>query len=332
MVPRRPESTTRPATWATSRIRRGASGNSGLVPTAQPGIFAFGTRAHYYLELDLFPDADPDVVLDALRALREPPVTAGGANMVIGFGPELWRRLASRDVPSDLRAFDEIAGPTGRRAPATQHDLWLWFHGTNHDVVLDMARAAAAALAPAACLAAEQPGFVYQDSRDMTGFIDGTENPPIWEAHLAALVPDGQPGAGGSHVLVMKWVHDLGSFHALAQEEQEAVIGRTKPDSVELGDDVRPATAHISRTVIQGDDGEELEIFRRSTPFGTVDEQGLYFVAFSREQARVREMLARMFGTSGDGGHDRLTEFSTPVSGAFYFAPSLDALLGVFSG
>lgn len=302
------------------------------MPTAQPGIFAFGTRSHYYLEFDLVPDADPGMVLDALRALREPPVTAGGANIVIGLGPDLWRRLAPHDSPDDLRDFDEVAGPSGHRAPATPHDIWLWFHGTGHDLVLDMARAAAVALAPAATLAAEQPGFVYQDSRDMTGFVDGTENPPVWEAHLAALVPDGAPGAGGSHVLAMRWVHDLGRFHALSEDEQERVIGRTKPDSVDLGDDVRPASAHISRTVIEDAEGEELEILRRSTPFGSVAEQGLYFVAFSTGQARVREMLSRMFGTSGDGTHDRLVEFSTPVSGAFYFAPSLDALYGVFAG
>ncbi len=37
-------------------------------------------------------------------------------------------------------------------------------------------------------------------------------------------------------------------------------------------------------------------------------------------------MLSRMFGESGDGLHDRLTEFSRPVTGAYYFAPSYNAL------
>jgi putative iron-dependent peroxidase len=126
--------------------------------------------------------------------------------------------------------------------------------------------------------------------------------------------------------MTMKWVHDLGKFHALEAEEQEGVIGRTKPDSEELDDDVKPPTAHIARVVIEDDDGEEREIYRRSTPFGTVQEQGLNFVGFTNDPSLIDEMLGRMFGTSGDGVHDRVTEFSTPVRGAFYFVPCLDDL------
>jgi putative iron-dependent peroxidase len=61
-------------------------------------------------------------------------------------------------------------------------------------------------------------------------------------------------------------------------------------------------------------------------PYGTVAEHGLYFVAFSADRTRYEQMLARMFGTIGDGHHDRLIEFSRPVSGAFYFAPPLNLL------
>jgi putative iron-dependent peroxidase len=167
---------------------------------------------------------------------------------------------------------------------------------------------------------------VYRDSRDLTGFVDGTENPPVEEAHDVAIVPSGQKGAGGSHVVAMRWVHDLTSFHALTRAEQEGTIGRTKPDSVELDD--KPATAHISRVVIE-EDGEELEIYRRSVPYGRVAELGLYFIAFSADPSRYHKMLARMFGTTSDGVHDRLTDFTRPVSGSFYFAPSLDALDGI---
>ena len=110
----------------------------------------------------------------------------------------------------------------------------------------------------------------------------------------------------------------------LSLEEQEAVIGRTKPDSVELDDDVKRNTAHISRMVIE-EDGEELEIYRRSVPYGTVTEHGLHFVAFSAEPQRFTKMLHRMFGTD-DGVRDRLTAFSTPISGAYWFVPSLEAL------
>jgi len=264
-------------------------------------------------------------VLAVLRGLREPSVTAGGSNIVVGFGPALWRRLRPADAPAQLADFEAIEGD-GRRAPATQHDLWVWTHGTGEDVELDVARAVVVALDPGFELAAEQPCFVYRDSRDLTGFIDGTENPPVEEAFDVALVPDGEPGAGGAFVLAQKWVHDLAGFHAQSQPEQEGAIGRTKPDSVELDD--KPETAHIARVVIE-EDGEELELYRRSTPYGRVGELGLYFLAFSADPSRFTKMLRRMFGVSGDGLHDHLTDFTRPVSGAHYFAPSLDALDGI---
>ena len=123
----------------------------------------------------------------------------------------------------------------------------------------------------------------------------------------------------------MRWIHDLDAFHRLSQREQEAVFGRTKRDSVELSDTEKPPTAHIARVEVTVD-GEELEIFRRSVPYGTVEEHGLYFVAFSADPARFDVMLSRMFGLAGDGVRDRLLDFSRPVSGAYYFAPSLNML------
>jgi putative iron-dependent peroxidase len=291
------------------------------VTTPQPGIFAQGTRSQYHLEFDLRPGVEPGAVADAVGRLREPLVTSGGTNMVVGFRADLWRKIAPDDAPPDAHDFAGIEGD-GRRAPATPHDVWVWLHGTGPDVLLDNARAVTAALAPVAELSQEEPCFVYLDSRDLTGFIDGTENPPVDEAPEVAIVADGQPGEGGSHVITMKWVHDLISFHGLSLQDQEAVIGRTKPDSQERDD--KPDTAHISRVVIE-EDGEELEIYRRSTPYGRVKEHGLYFVAFSVDPTRFEKMLARMFGTA-DGTHDHLTDFTKPVSGAFYFAPSLDAL------
>jgi len=151
-------------------------------------------------------------------------------------------------------------------------------------------------LAPIAHLVRAQPAFVYRDGRDITGFVDGAEKPPADEAPEVALVPDGEVGTAGSYVIVMRWVHDLDTFSALPVAEQEAVIGRTKDLSIDLGE-AKPPTAHIARVVIE-EDGEELEIYRRSTPFGDVASQGLYFVAFSAYPSRFTKMLAAMFGTT----------------------------------
>jgi putative iron-dependent peroxidase len=299
-------------------------------PSPQPGIFAVGTRSHHHLELDLELDRADAATIDAVRGGVGRVLDAVGmlpVNVVVGFGERCWRDLAPIGaVPDDLADFVDLVGRDGHRAPATQHDLWVWVHGAGSDTVLDGVTAVLAALDGVARLAEDVPCFVYHDSRDLTGFVDGTANPPIGEAPSAACIPAGSAGAGGSHVLTQRWVHDLAGFGALPVEEQERVFGRTKADSVALPADVRPADAHVSLAEIVDAAGEERPIYRRSTPFGTGAEQGLYFVAFSTERDRFDEMLARMYGTGGRELRDRLLDWSTPVTGACYFAPGADVL------
>jgi putative iron-dependent peroxidase len=296
-------------------------------PFALPqfGIFAQGTHAHHFLEFDLKPGVEPALAVSAFRGLGTPDVSAGGVNLVLAFGAAMWRAVAPAKGPAGLAHFEPVAGSDGHAAPATQHDAWLWISSAEPGVTWESARAAALAVEHAALLAAEQQGFTYRGGRDITGFVDGTANPQVRRAADVAIIPPGRPGAGGSHVLAMRWVHDLVAFNRLTVGEQERVIGRTKADSVELSASGKPPTAHISRvqTTVAG---KELEIFRRSVPYGTAAEHGLYFVAFSADRSRYDRMLARMFGNAPDAVRDRLTDFSRPVSGAYYFAPSLNAL------
>jgi putative iron-dependent peroxidase len=301
------------------RIRR-------TVTVPQFGIFAQGTNAHAFLEWDLRAGIDLGEAARVIGRLRGPTVAAGGVNLVIAFGADLWHVLAPRDAPADLARFEPVGRLGGHHAPATQHDLWLWINGSSQDVVFEHTRAAALAIDTVASLANESDGFVHRDSRDLTGFLDGTANPSLLEAPTAALVADGRPGAGGSHVLTMRWVHDLVAFGALPVEEQEGIVGRRKPDSVELDEESKPATAHIARVEIEDEAEVERPIYRRSVPYGNVAEHGLYFVGFSADRTRFDVMLSRMFGTSDDGLRDRLTDFSRPVSGAYYFAPPLNLL------
>jgi putative iron-dependent peroxidase len=291
----------------------------------QFGIFAQGTHAHHFLEFDLKQGVKPRDAVAAFRRLRTPDVSAGGVNLVVAFGSETWRGLAPSMVPDDLAPFQPIDGKDDQRAPATQHDAWLWISGAEPDVTWQSAHAAMLAVADAADVATEQEAFTYLGGRDITGFIDGTANPQIRRAADVALIPPGHAGEGGSHVLTMRWVHDLLAFNQLSVTEQQRVFGRTKADSVELSDAEKPPTAHIARVEIT-EAGEELEIFRRSVPYGSAEEHGLYFVAFSAKRSRYDTMLAHMFGTAADGLRDHLTDFSRPVTGGYYFAPSLNAL------
>ena len=283
--------------------------------TPQPGIFAVGTRTHHHLEFDC--QGEPAEVMAAIRRIREAATTIVGVNVVVGFGARQWEAVAS-STPVDLKAFETIEGADGYVIPATQYDLWLWLHSSGPDAVFNVARIAAIELGDLATVAHEQASFTYQTSQDLTGFEDGTENPPLDEAVDAVSIE----GDGGSIVLLQKWVHDLDGFEALELADRESVIGRTLVGSVEL--DPSPENSHVGRVVIE-EDGDELQVFRRSTAFGGVQEHGLMFLAFSADRARLQRMLERMAGAE-DGMRDRLTEFSTPVRSAWYYAPPLELL------
>ena len=292
---------------------------------AQSGIFALGTGSHSYMEFDLLAGGEPLALVQAIANLREPSTTTGGVNLVAGFRPSLWRQVAPQDIPADVSDFDQpVRGVDGYSMPATQHDLFLWAAGHAYDKVFDVTREAVKALASVATIVSEVAGWTYKENRDLTGFIDGTENPSLLEAPEVALIPPQSPGAGGSIVLIQKWLHDAAAFEALPVEAQEKVIGRTKDTSIELDEEVRGPTSHVPRNVIV-EDGEEQHIFRRNTPFGNATEHGTMFIGFSRDQHRLARMLARMAGAE-DGIRDALTLFTTAVSGAYYFVPSVESL------
>ncbi|MBZ0253447.1 MAG: Dyp-type peroxidase, partial [Candidatus Methylomirabilis sp.] len=211
-------------------------------------------------------------------------------------------------------------------APATGGDLLLHIHSNRPDLNFELAMRARRALGPAARVLDEVHGFRYLDARDLTGFIDGTENPKGAERAEVALVgKEDAAFAGGSFVIAQRYVHDLAKFGKASLAEQEGTIGRRKKDSVELSDKKKPASAHIARVVIE-EDGEELEIVRHSFPYGTTSEHGLFFIAYNKTLDTFEKMLRRMFGVSGDGLHDRLMDFTRAVSGGFFFAPSLETL------
>lgn len=202
----------------------------GGMSTAQGGIFALGTASHAYLEFDAAIGKEEELVT-AVASLREPRTTMGGVNLVAGFRPQLWPE------PVPVAGFDaDIVGAEGFTMPATQHDAVLWLSGSAYDVIFDTARAAIAVLAPLASVAEETSSWPYQHDRDLTGFIDGSENPTLIEAPAVAVIPDGKPGAGGTILLLQKWAHDAAAWESLPVAQQEDVIGRTKDASVELDD------------------------------------------------------------------------------------------------
>lgn len=306
----------------------------------QPGIFALGDPDHCFVELDLRAgggggggveagdggvetggEAGAAGLVAALASLSGPATTIAGVNFVVGFRPELWREVAgSGSLPpgvAEVRSFTPIEGPE-LTMPATQHDAWFWVSGGSRDAVFDNTVRVLDAVAPMATVGSELGGWLYQHTRDLTGFIDGTENPSMIEAPSVAVADD-----GSSVLLYQKWEH-LASWRSLSDGEQERVIGRTKADSVQLDDDVMPEDSHVSRNVVE-EDGEELAIYRRNVAYGGPTDHGTVFVGFCASQHPLDTMLRRMAGAD-DGIRDALTRYTRPLSGAYYVVPAVEAL------
>jgi putative iron-dependent peroxidase len=196
----------------------------------------------------------------------------------------------------------------------------LWLSGIAYDVIFDTARAAINVLSGLALIAEETSSWPYRHDLDLTGFIDGTENPTLTEAPEFVLVPEGSPGAGGAVLLLQKWEHDATAWESLPVIDQEHVMGRRKSDSVELDD--KPADSHVAST----DQDRFGKIFRRNMAYGTVTDHGTMFVGFCRERAPLQTMLESMAGIT-TGTRDALTRYTRPLTGSYYFVPSSTALL-----
>jgi porphyrinogen peroxidase len=286
----------------------------------QTGIFALGTASHAYLEFDLLPSADAASAVALVARLREPRTTIGGVNLVAGFRPELWAAIAPDAAPPGVTGFNEpVTGAEGYVLPATQHDVVIWLSGAAYDVVFDLSRDVFMELAGQATLAHEMVGWPYHHDLDLTGFIDGSENPTLVEATAIALVPAGIPGEGSSILLLQEWEHDAVAWEGLPVELQESVIGRRKRDSVEL--DPKPSTSHVGRT----DQDQFGKIFRRNIAYGTLSRHGTIFVGFSASQKTLATMLGSMVGR-GSGPRDELTRFTRALSGAYYVIPSAERM------
>jgi putative iron-dependent peroxidase len=303
--------------------------------TAQSGILPPASPHARFLLLRL-----RDLSLNALKtALQHLEVTRhrlqtqdpdAALATVVGFGPELWQQLQGRQLSGFSALFSALQPIAGKfTMPAPGGDLLLHVRSERPDFCFEICQLFMASLAGKVEVLEECAGFRYMDGRDLTGFIDGTENPQLPEERAeAALIADGEY-AGGSFVFAQRYVHHLDKWHRLTVDAQEQVIGRSKLESIELDAERMPENSHVSRNVIE-EDGEELAILRHSLPYGDAgSEHGLFFIAYTRDLSIIDRMLARMFGTTEDGSSDRLLNFVTPVGGAYFFAPSESVLHAV---
>jgi len=259
--------------------------------------------------------------------------TEGNLSCAVGFGSTLWDRLLGEPRPRDLHIFREFRAGA-RFAPSTPGDLWLHIRAERTDLCYELAAQIMARISGDVTTVDETHGFRYFDDRDLTGFVDGTENPTGADKLDATIVGDEDPVfAGGSYVMVQKYIHDLPAWHRLTTEAQEAIIGRTKLDDIELEDAVKPPYAHNALTNLV-EDGTEVKILRHNMPFGRVTDgdAGTYFVGYARSLHPLEAMLEAMVVGRPPGNYDRLLDFTRPVSGANFFVPSVQFLASLAAG
>jgi porphyrinogen peroxidase len=250
-----------------------------------------------------------------------------GLSCVAAFGSDAWDKLFGTPRPSELHPFREIQSGQ-RHAVSTPADALFHIRAKKMDLCFELASQIMERIGGAVCAVDETHGFRYFDDRDLLGFVDGTENPRSPAALDAALVGAEDPAfAGGSYVVIQKYLHDMTRWNALSTEEQERIIGRKKLSDIELSDAVKPSSAHSALTTVV-ENGKEVKILRDNMPFGNPGrgEFGTYFIAYCRTPRITEQMLENMFVGRPPGNYDRLLDFSRPVTGSLFFAPSASFL------
>jgi porphyrinogen peroxidase len=288
------------------------------------------TRAAVFLVVTINPSSDDRTVVRSfcadlpalIRAVEFRDLEAG-LSCVMGIGSDAWDRLFGAPRPAELHSFREIrAGP--RHAVSTPGDLLFHIRAKRMDLCFEIATQIMARLGDAVSTVDEVHGFRYFDDRDLLGFVDGTENPSGEAVIDAALIGEEDAAfAGGSYVIVQKYLHDLDGWNALSTEAQERIIGRTKLSDIELDDSIKPTSAHNALTTIT-ENGKEFQIVRDNMPFGRVgtSEFGTYFIGYCRTPRVTEQMIENMFVGRPPGNYDRLLDFSRAVTGSLFFVPS----------
>jgi len=308
-------------------------------PVPQP-VLAPLTRAAIFLVLTIKPERDAFATVRSfcgdlaglIRAVDFRDLEAG-LTCIAAFGSDAWDRLFGSPRPAELHPFREIRSG-GRHAVATPGDLLLHIRAQRMDMCFELATQIMERIGDVVSSADEVQGFRYFEDRDLMGFVDGTENPRGDVAREAVLIGEEDlPFAGGSYVIVQKYLHDMKGWNDLSTEAQERIIGRKKLSDIELDDAVKPTSAHSALTVIV-ENGKELKILRDNMPFGqpSCGEFGTYFIGYSRTPRVTELMLENMFVGRPPGNYDRILDFSTAVTGGLFFAPSVDFLESAAEG
>ncbi len=308
------------------------TGSATTGPNPQPVLSPL-TAAAIFLVVTINPggeDAVRDLLADMAALQRSVGfrLPEGKLACVAGIGSAGWDRLFAGPRPAELHPFRELEGAR-YRAPATAGDLLFHVRANQMDLCFEFITQVMNRLAGWVTVCDEVHGFRYFDERDLIGFVDGTENPVGPAAEAAAIIAGQEPDfAGGSYVIIQKYLHNVAAWNKLTVEEQERVIGRSKLSDIEMPDDDNPSNSHVALNTIIDPDGTQRQILRANMPFGAPSraEFGTYYIAYAASPAVTEQMLVNMYAGNPPGNYDRILDFSTPVTGCLFFVPSADFL------
>jgi len=314
---------------SSQNARVGVTSEQDPAPVPQP-VLAPLTSAAIFLVVCIKPDRESYSTVRSFcadlpgifRAVDFRRIEAG-LSCVAGFGSDAWDKLFGTPRPAELHPFREIRSGE-RHAVSTPADAVFHIRAKRMDLCFELVTQIMERIGGAVCAVDETHGFRYFDERDLLGFVDGTENPRGLAALTAALVAGEDPHfAGGSYIIIQKYLHDMSRWNALSTEEQERIIGRKKLSDIELSDALKPSSAHSALTTIV-ENGKEVKILRDNMPFGKAGqgEFGTYFIGYCRTPRITEQMLENMFIGRPPGNYDRLLDFSRAVTGSLFFAPS----------
>ena len=247
-------------------------------------------------------------------------------HIVVAVGSCYWLELSPDAQPNALSPFPSLENGE-LVAPNTPVDLLLHIRSDRKDVNFKLAQELTQILGDAVELVEEVEGFRYLDSRDITGFVDGTENPEGDHRAEVAVVAEEDPAfAGGSYIHLQRYVHNMSYWNKQPLKKQEDTIGRTKQDNIEYASADKDLTSHTKRTSLKDAEGNSVEILRHSMPYGNTQECGLMFASYCRTPDNFTLMLKSMIEGDGSGHCDHLLKYTRAVTGQAFFAPSVEFL------
>jgi len=298
----------------------------------QFGICAEPSLHGYYLLFNVVDD-DNSYLRQALSRMPElfdnyaDRFSESNLTGVIAIGSNYWDELSPEARPSELKSFPSMNNDD-RIAPSTSFDLYIEIRSDRADVNHIVSTKVCELLGSSVELIEQVRGFRFLDGRDLTGFVDGTENPQGYHRREVALVANEQDEAfaGGSYLHIQRYRHNMKLWQTVDLKEQEDVIGRTKMDNIEHTDEEIHPCAHIKRVNLKDDEGKSIEILRQSMPYGDMKVQGLFFVSYCNNASAFEMMLEKMIHSDGEGNFDHLLKYTQAETGSAFFAPSLNFL------